>query len=132
MGSGSSEVAFYRRHNPLMGTAPTQIPREGFIDLRVCWIFIVGEKGAGGHDHAVDAIAALYGLLIDERLLQFPWFFCAAQPFERGDALALHSRSGRYARAHGLAVYNDRTGPALSKAAAKLRSVDFKVVPQCV
>ena len=73
VGSGSSQVAFDRRHNPLVSATTAWIPCERFVNLRVCWVFILGEKGAGRHDHAVDAVATLHSLLIDKGLLQFAW-----------------------------------------------------------
>ena len=69
MGLGSSDVAFNRCHNPLMGATTTQISCKRLVNLRVCWIFIVGEKSASRHDHAVDALTTLHSLLVDEGLL---------------------------------------------------------------
>ena len=82
------------------------------------------------HDHAVDAVAALHGLFLDEGFLQRVWTCLRAQPFERDDLAAVDRGEGRYARAHRIAVDVDGAGPALAEAAAESRSMQAELVPQ--
>ncbi len=52
-----------------MGAAAAQITGEGIAYFVVAGIFILRQQRGRGHDHAVDAIAALHRLLVDESLL---------------------------------------------------------------
>jgi hypothetical protein len=90
------------------------------------------EERLRGHDHAVDAVAALHGLFVDERLLQRVGLVHAAEPFERGDRAALDGGDRQHARTHGRAVQMDRARAALRKAATELRSVQSQLVTQHV
>src|SRR5256885_14300791 len=59
--------------NSQMRSAAAQILRERGANLRVGGLAVGLQQGCGLHDHAVDAVAALRGLLVDERLLQSMW-----------------------------------------------------------
>ena len=58
------------------------------LDFRLAGFRILVEEGFGGQDHAVQAEAALGGLLIDEGLLNRVGFFGGAEAFEGHDFLA--------------------------------------------
>ena len=49
-----------------MRPAAAEIVRERLLDLRLGRLLVLGEEGGRLHDHAVDAVAALHGLLVDE------------------------------------------------------------------
>src|SRR2546425_2475500 len=87
-----------------MGSTAAQILRERGTNLLLAGLAVGLQQGRGLHDHAVDAVAALGGLLVNERLLQRVRLSRRAQPFERHD-LPAHRRGYRHrARAHRLAV----------------------------
>ena len=90
-----------------MRAAAAQISRQRFFDLAVAGLGIFIEQSFGGHDHAVDAVAALHGLLIDEGLLDFVHFLGGAQTFESGDGLVLGSADLSNTGADGIAVDDD-------------------------
>src|ERR1035437_10809563 len=93
--------------------------------------FVLGEECGGLHDHAVDAIAALRGLLVDERLLHRMALLGRAEAFQRHHLLLrTHSRQRRGARLHGGAVYVDHAGAALAESAAEARAVQAEIVAQ--
>ena len=76
-----------------MRAAAAEIARQRFFDLAVGGLGSFIEQRFGRHDHAVDAVATLGGLLIDEGLLDPVHLLGGAQTFERGDRLIL---SGAY------------------------------------
>ena len=105
------------------------IPSSNFF-FRGLGIFI--EKRFGGKNHAAQAIAALRGLLFDERFLNRVRLVDRAQTFESDDLGALHRFHRRDAGAHRLALHEDRAGSALSEAAAEFRAAQAEVVAQHV
>src|SRR5437016_2694426 len=62
--------AHHRAHDAVMGAAAAEIEHQPFAHLRLGRVWGAVQNGLGGHDHAVDAIAALRRLLVDESLLQ--------------------------------------------------------------
>src|SRR6478609_5434105 len=90
------------------------------------------EKGLGRHDHAVDAVAALRCLRIDERLLNPVRPPGGPEPFERRHRLATDGGQWGDARAHGLTVDDHGARPALAETAAEARASEAEVVAQDV
>src|SRR6185312_15113216 len=88
------------------------------------------QKRLRGHDHAIDAVAALGGLFVDERLLQRTWLLHAAQVLERGDLVALGGGGRKHARMHSRAVQVDGAGTAFGKTAPELGPVQPQLVTQ--
>ena len=84
------------------------------------------------HDHAVDAVAALHRLLVDEGLLDFVHFLGRAQTFEGGDRFILRGADGSDAGANGVAVHDDSASSALRQAAAELGAVQLEIITQSV
>ena len=111
-----------------MRAAAAEIARQRFPDLAVGRFGSVVQQRFGRHDHAVDAVAALGRLFIDEGLLNFVHLFGRAQAFEGGDRFILHGAHRGDTGADGVAVHDDRTGAALSEAAAELGAVEPEVV----
>src|SRR3546814_10671908 len=56
-------------HDPEMRSAAAEITLQRLLDVAVARIGVFVEQRLRGHDHAVDAVAALRGLLVDEGLL---------------------------------------------------------------
>src|SRR2546422_10234615 len=75
------------------------------------------------HDHAVDAVATLRRLRLDERGLDRMGLCDRAEPLERRHRSAGDRLDRRHARADRLAVDDDRARAALGQAAAELRAV---------
>lgn len=103
-----------------MRAAAAEITRQRFFDLAVRRFGIFIQQGFARHDHAVDAVAALGRLLIDERLLNFVHLLGRAQAFERRDRFILHRAHRSDTRANGVTLHDDGAGAALSEAAADL------------
>ena len=115
-----------------MRAAAAEIARQRFSDLAVRRFGIFIQQGFARHDHAVDAVAALRRLFIDEGLLNLVHFLGRAQAFQRGDRFILHSAHRGDTGADGVALHDDRTGAALSEPAAKLGAVQPEIVTQGV
>lgn len=104
--------------------------RLGSMCSRICCS--VGRTTCSTHDHAGDAVAALHSLLVDEGLLQCPGLFCRAKALNGAHFPCSHRRRGEKAREDGAPVNQHGTRAALSHSAAKLGSVELKVIPECV
>ena len=65
-----------------MGAAAAEIAVKRLLDVAVGGLGILIEESFGGHDHPVDAVAALHGLLVNEGLLQWMHFLGRAQTFQ--------------------------------------------------
>src|SRR3954452_20172942 len=101
-----------------MGAAAAQVAGERLADLGFARRLVRRKERRGRHDHAVDAIAALRGLLVDERTLQLRWLRARTQALQRRDR-SLEVPDRKQARAHGLAVEMHGARPALAEAAAE-------------
>src|SRR5579872_6242547 len=77
-----------------MRSAAAEIAREFLLDLLVAGVLGLGEKCRRLHDHAVDAIAALHGLLVDKGLLDGMRLLRRAEPLQRDDLLVGDRRDG--------------------------------------
>jgi len=115
-----------------MRTAAAEIPRQRFFDLAVGRFGIFIQQGFARHDHAVDAVATLGRLLIDEGLLNFVHLLGRAQAFERSNRFILHGAHRSDTGADGIAVHDDRACAALSETAAEFRPVQPEIVTESV
>src|SRR5438105_4866840 len=59
--------------------APAEHAGHRLLNLLFVGLRILVQKRLGGHDHAIDAKAALRGLLFDKGLLQWMWLLDGAQ-----------------------------------------------------
>ena len=80
---------FDRSDDARMRAAPAQIPGERILDVGLARLAVSGKEGGRLHDHAVDAVAALHRLLLDEGALQRLRIFQRAQAFEGDDLVAV-------------------------------------------
>jgi len=115
-----------------MGPAPAEVAGERLLDVGFTRVLAGGQEGRGLHDHAVDAVAALHGLLVDEGLLYGMRTLRRAETFQRDDLLRPDRRERHHARAHRLAVEMHRAGTALREAAAEARAVECQIVAESV
>src|SRR5579885_3543123 len=104
--------------------------RERVLDLRLAWILVVAQEGRGGHDPAVDAVAALRHLLLDVGGLQWMRLVRRAEACQRRDPGVADRRQRSDARACRLAVNVHRAGAALREPAAEMRVVEAKIPAQ--
>src|SRR5262249_47439489 len=122
---GLSGRALDRAENARVRGAAAEIARERLLDFGVGGLGIRVEQRLGADDEAVDAVAALERLLLDERLLQGMRIFRRAEAFERRDRAAADVLHLQRAGAHRLAVDEDGARAALREAAAELRPVEL-------
>src|SRR5438445_8352165 len=74
---------YHRTDDAQMRAAAAKVVRQLGFDLLFRRLRVALQQGGGLHDHAVDAVAALHGLLLDEGLLDWMRIRVRAQPFER-------------------------------------------------
>jgi hypothetical protein len=83
------------------------------------------EKRLCGHDHAVDAIAALGRLLINERLLDQVRVLGRAEPFERRDPGVRRRNHWHDTGANRPTIHDHGARPTLGGPAAKLGPIQL-------
>jgi hypothetical protein len=115
-----------------MRAASAKIAGECLSDLFVAWISRLEEERSGLHDHAVDAITTLHRLFVDERLLHGMRLLGGAEPFQRDHIAAANRRQRSNAGPHRVTVDVDRAGAALAETTSKSRTMQAKVVTQCI
>src|SRR4029077_11183281 len=74
-----------RAHDLDMSAAAAEIISQRLCDLRLRRMWVDVEQRSRRHDHAVEAIAALSGLLDDESRLHWIGMLARAEPFQRRD-----------------------------------------------
>ncbi len=126
-----------RAHDSLddarMRPAATEVVGERVLDLRLRRFPVLGEQRGRFHDHAVDTVAALRRLLLDEGALHRVQPLRRAQALERDHLLrGGDGRERRDTRAHRIAVDVHRAGTALREPTAEARTVQREVVAQSV
>ena len=82
------------RDDAVVGAAAAEIAGERLAHVGFGRLRLAVEQLLGRHDHAVDAVAALRRLLVDEGLLQRVRLLERAEPLERGD-LGVAERADR-------------------------------------
>ena len=112
--------------------AAADVAVEGLLDLRLGRARVLLQERDRLHHHAVDAVAALGRLLVDERLDDRVRVLLRAEPLERRDLLPGHGRDGHDAGADRLPVHVHGAGPALREPAAEARAVQVELVAQDV
>src|SRR6516164_2077059 len=117
-------------YDPVMGSASTEVAGECVLDPRRIRLRLTRKQGGAGHDHAIRAIAALGGLLGDERRLDLVKVLGRAEAFLRRHRAAADPRHGRPAGSDRLALDYHRACAALPEAAAELRSLQPERVAQ--
>jgi hypothetical protein len=86
----------------------------------------------GGHDHSVDAVTALCGLLPKESLLNSVKVPARAEPFQSGYLFSPDGIDSNRARTDGLTLEDDCTRSTLTQAATKLRPIQLKIISKYV
>src|SRR5688572_13032329 len=128
-GAGFSASIEDRAHYAVVRAAPAEVLVERLADFGLRGIGVLREKRNGAHHDAAHAVAALRGLVPEERLLHR---VLGLQALDRRDLLAGGERKRRVARSHGAAVDQGVARAALSAAAAKTRADEAQIIAQHV
>ena len=107
-------------------------PEQRVLDLGFARLLFVAQESGGGHQPAIDAVAALRHLLFNISGLQRMRLFRRAEAGQRHDLGVADSGERRDAGTHRLAVEMHGAGAALCQPAAEMRIVEADIVPQCV
>ena len=120
------------RNDPHVRAAFAQIAGECLLDLLFSRSFGRRKERGRLHDHAVDAVAALRGLFINERLLQWVRLIRSTEAFERDDFGAGHGGNRHHATTQCFAVVVDRARATLCESASEMKPVQTELVAQRV
>jgi hypothetical protein len=96
-----------------MSSTATKIAVQSLFYFGVSRVLVCVEQSFRSHNHPVDAITALRGLLLDEGFLQIVRTSAASQPLERRDIPILHRTDGNAARSDRPSLHNHRACAAL-------------------
>src|SRR5437588_3689786 len=124
--------AQHRANDARVAPAAAEVASQRLPHLLLARARGVREQRARGHHHAGRAVAALRGLLGDERRLDGIGPIVRAEPLDGHDVLADDRARGRVARAHRPPIDEDRAGAALREAAPEFRAAQPEVVTQQV
>src|SRR5215510_4675665 len=114
-----------------VGAAAAEIVGERLANVGVARLAVAREQRHRFHDHAIDAVAALRRLCIDEGLLHRMRPLRRAQALERDDLLCRREARERHlAGAHRLAIDMYRASAALAEPAAEARAPEREIVAQ--
>src|SRR5262249_14985017 len=117
--------ALHRAGHAQMRPAAAEIVSERLVERRYARILVLREQRDGPDDHAVEAIAALRRLFVDEGLLHRRWLVGTAEALERHDLSRSDRREFDLAGKHRFAVQQHHAGAALAKAEAEARSAQL-------
>src|SRR5215207_1271195 len=107
--------ALHSGDDALMGTTATEVVGKRGADVGFAWALVLRQERRGCHDHSVDAVATLRGLLVDESLLELRWLGAAPEPFQRGDRALLEGVDRQHAGTNRVAGDMNSAGTALSE-----------------
>lgn len=115
-----------------MCATPAQVVPQSLQHLRLRRARIVHQQSLRRHDHAVKAIAALRGLLLDEGVLHRVGMIARSEAFERQNASVHASAYRDHAGAGSYTVDDHGACAAFAESAAELWAVQLKIVAQYV
>ena len=110
--------------------AAAEVARERLLDLLPRRRRPLGQERLSGEEDARRAVAALRRAELGERLLERMEAAVARHPLDRGDLAPGELRGQGQAREHGLAVHEDRAGPALAELAPVLGAGEPEVLTE--
>src|SRR5262249_14285509 len=102
-----------------MRPAAAEVVGERLLDLGYTRVLVLREQRNRPNDHAVEAIAALRRLLVDERLLHRGRLLRTAEALERYDFSLSHGGELGLTGMHRLVIQKHHASAALTKAAAE-------------
>src|SRR5215217_8660370 len=124
--------AHYRADDAVMGAAAAEIGGKRRAHVVLLRLRVALKQIGRGHDHPVDAIAALCRLLLDKGGLQRVRLLPRAETLDGGDLVLIEEPDRHHAGAHGRAVDEYRAGAALRQPATELGTVKFEIVAEHV
>ena len=113
-----------------MRAAAAQVVLQCVADLQVAGLWVGRQQRHRGHQHAVQAIAALGGLGGDKGALHRVQHAIFGQTVQRGDFAPKHRTHRHHAGARGQTIHQHRAGTAFTQAAAVFGAVAAQVVAQ--
>ena len=117
--------------NPEIGSTPTEVARQGFVDLGIGWIRAGLQEGLRAHDLPGLAIATLCDVEIDPGLLELvEGSVVSSQALDRDDIESSRSRDRKSAGPDGLAIGEHGAGPAHTDPTSELRPDEAERIPQ--
>src|SRR3954469_24254948 len=119
-------------YDAVVRPAAAQVFVERLADFLLAGPLVPFEQRGRGNRDAAHAVAALGGLLVDERLLHGMEPAASAEALHGGDFLVANRGNRQVARRHGPAVDQDEAGSAEAAAAAEAGAVKAEVVAQHV
>jgi hypothetical protein len=113
-----------------VGSASTEVVAERFPDICLCSIGLAAEKSCHRDNHAVQAIATLRGLFLDESILDEMQAVNCSKAFEGQDLSSLDSARFYRARTHRTTVDKHGARAALAKSASVFGTVEPEIVAE--
>jgi hypothetical protein len=101
-------------------------------DLVLARLRVVRKQAGGREDHARRAVAALQGVVLVERLLDWMEIAVVGKPFDRGHLKPVRLNPEHGAGLHRLAVHEHGAGAARGRVAADIRPGQSETVAQHV
>ena len=115
-----------------MAPAPTNQTFERVTHFRFRGMRILVEQSFCSQHPAVEAVAALKRLFVDECLLDRVRIFRSAEPFKGDDFFSGRSRDWQEAGTNRAVIHMDAAGAALSQAASEARIIQGEIVSKDV
>ena len=113
-------------------SAAAKVMPQRLADVLLGRIRPVHDQCGDGDDHAVETIAALGGILIDERTLDGMQTMIVRQTLQGGDSASSDGRKRGNTGANRASVHQNGAGAAFAKPTAEFGAVQSKVVAQHV
>ena len=115
-----------------ISATPAQIPIKPLNDFISIRGSVFPQQRHRRQDHAGDTIAALHGLLVDERLLNRMQLTLSAQAFDRFNLEVLDTLNRGETGRNRFTVYQDRAGSTLSLATTVFCPCQIQIFAQNV
>ena len=119
-----------RLNDPGVGSAATQMTVQCSQDSVLIWLEGLLEHHDHRNQNAIDAIATLRSLNIDERLANHCAHLAGDQVLNRFHRLVGNRPQGGVARCHRTSIQRNMARTAVATAATKARSLALKLVTQ--
>lgn len=113
-----------------MRSAAAQVARKGLTDFDFARVGVGLKKRYSCHDHAVQAVPALRGLRLDERLLNRMGLAVFGESLESCNRSPIEFDRRDNTRSRGAMIDQYGTGAALTQSAAIPRSVQIQIIAQ--
>ncbi|MNT57695.1 hypothetical protein D3C72_1950830 [compost metagenome] len=107
-----------------MGATAAKVASQRFANLAFAWISVGSEQACSAHYHAVNAVAALDGLFLDEGTLQWVRALGSAQALKRHNVRASKCGHRKQAGPRRCPIQQHCARAALAKSASKLWAME--------